>query len=141
VGVTKTAGAITAGASVATTGPLGVAGAIYLGVGAAGNFTAAGSQLIGAISGIVNASNQVATIAATATTGLGLGALAVTKGNLETASAWATAESLGTAGLGGGVSGHLIDEGATRLQKFFLASDIGQSAADATGVETGGHCN
>jgi len=47
---------------------------------------------------------------------------------------------LGTAGLNGGLTGHLIDQGASFAQKAFSGADIAQNAADAAGLNTNGSC-
>jgi hypothetical protein len=141
VGAAKIGLAALSGASTPATGPLGGIGAAYLGIGAAGSISAGAIQLIGAITGNVNGTGQAATAATTATSVLGLGALLATGGNLETASNWANIESLGTAGLNGGMTGHLIDQAATFVQKLFLSAELGQNAADVVGLNTGGTCH
>lgn len=141
VGAAKIGLAALSGASTPATGPLGGVGAAYLGIGAAGNISAGAIQLIGAITGNVNGTGQAATAATTATSVLGLGALLATGGNLQTASNWANIESLGTAGLNGGMTGHLVDQAATFAQKLFLSAELGQNAADAVGLNTGGTCH
>jgi hypothetical protein len=140
-GAAKIGLATLSGASTPATGPLGAVGAAYLGIGAAGNISAGALQLIGAITGNISQTGQGATLATTVTTIGGYGALVATHGNLETASGWATAESLGTAGFNGGMTGHLIDQAATFAQKLFLAAELGQGAADAVGLNTGGSCH
>jgi hypothetical protein len=66
-----------------------------------------------------------------------MGALIATKGNMQTAQGFATAESLGTSGLQGGLTGHLIDQGVSGA---FQAADIAQNGADLVGVKTDGSC-
>ena len=140
VGTAKIGLAALSGASTPATGPLGGVGLAYFGIGAAGNISAGSMQLIGAITGNLTGTGQAATTATTATSVLGLGALLVTRGNLETASSWANIESLGTAGFNGGMTGHLIDEAATFAQKLFLSAELGQNAADAVGLNPDGTC-
>jgi hypothetical protein len=63
------------------------------------------------------------------------------RGDLEKASLAASFESIGTAGVNGGLTGHFIEEEATSLEKRFLATDLGQSVADALGLGTSGSCH
>jgi hypothetical protein len=82
----------------------------------------------------------MANVAATITTAAGYTTLVATKGDLEAASTAAAFESLGTAGLNGGLTGKFIDEGANYLQKTLLSTDLGQSLADALGINTSLTC-
>ena len=54
-------------------------------------------------------------------------------GNLDTASSWATAESLGTSGFQDGMTGQLIDSAAG-------FANFAKTAADAVGLDTSGTC-
>jgi hypothetical protein len=118
-----------------------VLGAAYLSIGAAGNIAAGFSQLSGALTGNITDTGQAATVATTVTSVFGFGALVATRGNLQTASNAALFESAGTAGLNGGMTGHLIDQAASSFQKLFQAADFGQTAADAVGLNTTGSCH
>jgi hypothetical protein len=125
--------AIDSAVSSALDGPIGLMGAVYGGIGASGNFAAGFAQLTGAFTGNVTRNNRFATGATTLTTVLGYGAYMKT-GNLETASSWATIESLGTSGFQGGMTGHLIDSVAG-------FGDFVQNAADFLGLNTNGSCH
>jgi hypothetical protein len=140
VGTTKIRLAAVSAISAPVTGPVGVAGAIYGAIGAAGNITAGGLQLAGAITGNVSQANAGANVLTTVTTLGGFTVLAATRGNLEAASAAANFESLGTAGVNGGMTGHLIDEGATFTQRLLLSAELGQNTAEAAGISTDGSC-
>ncbi len=140
VASTKIDFAAASAASAAVTGPLGVAGTAYGMIGASGNLTAGIVQILGGITGNIRVANETANVVTTTTTVGGLAVLLATRGNLSAASAAASFESLGTAGVNGGLTGHLIDEGATLIQKALLTAELGQNAADAVGIETGGSC-
>jgi len=143
LGVARTKFGLVVGslASTPVTGPVGIAGAVYGIVGAAGNVAAAGIQFVGAISGYTRVADDSANVATTVTTLGGLATLVLTRGNLEKASLAASFESMGTSGVNGGMTGHLIDQTATSMQKLFLAADLGQNAADAVGLNTSGACH
>jgi RHS repeat-associated protein len=138
---TKIAGAVALAASSAADGPLGAFGAAYLAYGASGNLTAGFLQLTGAITGRTRVMGDAATTATTVTTVFGMGAMIATRGNMEVAKGWATAESLGTSGLQGGMTGSLVDQGLSTSGKLFQAADLAQTGADAAGVNTDGSCH
>ena len=127
-------------ASIPVTGPVGVAGAAYGIIGGVGNGTAGIVQVGGAIWGNTGTASNAANVLTTVTTLGGLITLIATKGDMQAASNAAAFESLGTAGLNGGATGHLIDHSATLVQKFLLGVDLAQTAADATGIPTDGSC-
>ena len=127
--------------SIPVTGPLGAVGAAYGAIGASGNIAAGGLQLVGAATGNLRTFGEAANVATTLTTVGGFTVSLATRGNMEAASMAASFESLGTAGVNGGMTGHLIDQGATLMQKVFLSTELGQSIADALGLNTGGSCH
>ncbi len=140
VGATKITLAAKSVASVPISGPLGVAGAIYGLIGASGNIAAGFLQIAGAATGNIQRANEAANIATTTTTIGGFIVYLATNGNLNAASTAAGVESLGTAGVNGGLTGHLIDQAANSTQKLLLSTELGQNAADAVGVDTTGTC-
>jgi hypothetical protein len=127
--------------SIPVTGPLGAVGAAYGAIGASGNIAAGGLQLVGAATGNLRAFGEAANVATTLTTVGGVTISLMTRGNMEAASMAASFESLGTAGVNGGMTGHFIDQGATLMQKVLLSTELGQSVADALGLNTGGSCH
>ena len=96
---------------------------------------------MGAATGNLRTFGEAANVATTLTTVGGFTVSLATRGNMEAASMAASFESLGTAGVNGGMTGHLIDQGATLMQKVFLSTELGQSIADALGLNTGGSCH
>ncbi len=135
----KISTAAAAGLSSVLDGPVGAATAGYLAIGATGNLIAAGAQLVGAFNGNLSGTGEVATLATTVTTGAGLATLAYT-GNLETASTAASFESVGTAGLNGGMTGSLIDESASAVTNLLTLTDTAESIADLLGLNSTGAC-
>jgi len=133
IGVAKVGLAVGSAALVPETGGVSAVGVAYGVIGAAGNFTAGGAQLAGALTGEVNTANQAADVAATVTTLGGAGVFLIT-GDMEKASLAAGAESLFTAGYSGGATGHVIDEAATAFQKAMLSTELGTSILDAVGL-------
>jgi hypothetical protein len=98
-------------------------------------------QLAGAATGNVRGFGEAANVASTLTTAAGFTVWVGSGGNIEAASTAASFESLGTAGVNGGITGRLIDRGATLVQKVVLSSELGQSVADILGLNTGGTCH
>ena len=133
VGAAKVGIAAGSAALVPATGGVSALGVAYGVIGAAGNFTAGSAQIAGAFSGNVKDANVAADVASTVTTVGGGVALAIT-GDMEKASFFATAESVFTAGYGGGATGHLIDEAANGFQKAMLSTELGMTILDAVGL-------
>ena len=128
--------------SLASTPETNVAGglaALYSAIGLAGNATGGTVQLFGAISGKTEGVDEAATAATTVTTIGGYIALVAT-GDMKKASKAAAVESLGTSAFNGGFSGHIIDEGATGIQKFLVSTEMGQNFAELMGLDTTGSC-
>jgi RHS repeat-associated protein len=126
--------------STPVTGTLGAVGTAYGLIGASGNIAAGALQLAGAITGNVRGFGEAANAASTLTTAGGLTVFLVTRGNLSAASTAASFESLGTAGVNGGATGHFIDQGATLAQKFLLSTELGQNLAEVAGLNISGSC-
>ncbi|HZQ23303.1 MAG TPA: RHS repeat-associated core domain-containing protein [Terriglobales bacterium] len=139
IGIAKVGIAAGSVALLPETGGATAVGVAYGTVGAAGNFTAGGVQLAGAISGKVNVASDAADVASTVTTVGGSGALLITR-DREKASLSAGAESLFTAGYNGGATGHLIDEAANALQTALLSTELGETVLDALGLSGTGGC-
>jgi hypothetical protein len=125
IGIQKMDAAAVSFASTPGTGGAGVLGGIYGTIGAVGNVSAGILQLAGAATGDVSGFGEAANVATTMTTGLGFATLVATGGNMEAASAAASAESVGTAGVNGGLTGQLIDQGASDASKLLQGSDLG----------------
>lgn len=107
------------------TGGLTLAVTVYQGISAAGNITAAGSQLVGAITGDVKDGEDGARVANAATTISGITTLAATGGDLDKADRAATLENAATTlvGAGGLLKG-------TPGQVATKAADAAQTAVD-----------
>jgi len=129
---TKAASPATEGASLLAAG--------YEGLGAAGNTVVGFVQLFGAGTGKTENVDEAATAATTVTSVLGFTAMLVTK-DINKASKWAAAESLGTSAFQGGFTGHIIDQGARAIQNFLVTTEKGQSFADLVGIDTTATCN
>ena len=132
--------AATAGLSTEATGPAGVAGAVYGGIGGAGNLTAAGADIYGAISGDVGAADKAAGVATTVTTVGGLTAFTVSGGNLEAGELGAEAETIGAAGVRGGITGRFVEKSLDSLAGTLQGYELGRSILDAIGITPGEDC-
>lgn len=135
IGIEKMDAAGASFASTPVTGDAGVLGGVYSVFGAIGNITAGGLQLAGAATGNVSGFSRGASVAATLTTAGGVAGFIASGGNMETASNFASLESLGTAGVNGGMTGQLIDQGASGASKLLEGSDLGQSMLDLLGID------
>ena len=118
-----------AGGAVAApaTGGLTLAVTVYQGIGAAGNLAAAGSQIVGAITGDVKSGETGAKVASAATTITGIATLVATHGDLDKAARAATLENAVTTVVGAaGLFKGTVAEVATK------ASDAAQTAVDTS---------
>jgi hypothetical protein len=120
--------------STPVTGGAGTAGGVYSTLGAIGKITAGGLQLAGAATGNVSGFGNGANVATTMTTAGGVAAFVVSGGDMSTASTFASLESLGTAGVNGGMTGQLIDE-ASYASKLLEGSELGQEVLDLLGID------
>jgi len=126
--------------SIPATGPIGIFAAAYGAIGASGNITAGLLQLGGAITGEVARLNQAASVVTTLTTAGGFSVWLATGGDIEAANTAANFESLGTAGVNGGMTGHFLAKGATWLEKVFLSTDFGRTIVDTVGLNGNASC-
>ncbi len=118
IGTGKLAIAAGSAAAIPATGGLSTAGVAYGYVSGSGNLAAGVIQLFGAASGKVSGADRGAQAVQSATSILGLSTL-VWKRDLKLASDAAGFESLGTAGVGGGLAGRLV-EGILEKSQFAL---------------------
>jgi RHS repeat-associated protein len=128
VGAGKTLAAAGAGLAAPETGGLTVPLAIYAGIGAAGNFTAAGAQAVGAITGHVEEASQGADAVMAVTTFSGAITLART-GDVSKAASAAAIEGVFTAGFTGGATGNPL--GGSNLERVGTVIDFGQNVQQA----------
>jgi len=124
VGTGKALAAAGALAAAPETGGLSVPLAIYTAIGAGGNFAAAGTQAVGAITGHVEEASKGADAAAAVTTFSGAITLART-GSVEKAATAAAFEGVFSFGLTGGATGNLL--GASRLERLSTVIDASQN--------------
>lgn len=131
VGIVKVGGALAAGAATPETGGVSAVGAAYLAISASGNFTAAGAQIVGAVTGKTEVAAQAADVATTVTSVSGAGTLVITGGDLKKASAAAAVEGLITTDPKDLTKGN-------DPAKLIKAADFAKTVTDVTGAVADG---